>query len=379
LLRVGLTGGIASGKSHVLRRLQAAGLAAVDLDHVAHATMALGGAAFDEVVAAFGPSVLDGAGAIDRKALGAIVFTSPEARARLDAIVHPRVREGEAAVARAAEAAGAAVLVTDAALLVEAGLHLRFDRLIATWCPPEAQLARLRARDGIGEAAARARVEAQMPIGEKRAFAHFMIDTSGTPADTDAQVDALVPRLLEIEPPVPLSLPPMRVKACLEKGPPAGPRGLTPAGVVRVAAEAGGLDLARLVRLLEPPAVGPWYRAARPGEGGPGPETLAGAVAIACAERGADAPYVLGASASLARLTHLEPPSVAGACVAALAAWEGARTGALSTAGLASWIEQARKWSGADPPEAVISEVERLSAGVVTAGGLSAALRALTA
>jgi dephospho-CoA kinase len=211
LLRVGLTGGIASGKSHVLRRLEAAGLATVDLDVVAHAVIAPGGAAFADVVEAFGPSILDRAGAIDRKALGAIVFAAPEARARLDAIVHPRVREQEAEMARAAESSGARVLVTDAALLVETGLHLRFDRLVVTWCPPAAQLARLRARDGIEEAAAQARLRAQMPIGEKRAFAHFVIDTAGTPGDTDAQVAALAPRLLALDPPPPLRLPEERV------------------------------------------------------------------------------------------------------------------------------------------------------------------------
>ena len=378
LLRVGLTGGIASGKSHVLRRLEAAGLATVDLDRVAHGVIAPGGAAFADVVEAFGPSILDRAGAVDRKALGAIVFASPEARARLDAIVHPRVREREAELARAAESSGARVLVTDAALLVETGLHLRFDRLIATWCPPGAQLERLRARDGIQEAAAEARLRAQMPGDEKRAFAHFAIDTSGTPGETDAQVDALVPRLRALEPPLPLALPAARARACLEDGPPAGPRGLTPQRVVRDAGEAGGLDLARLARLLEPPAPGPWYRAARPAEGAPFPATLAGALALVCAARGADAPYVLGAAASLARLTHREPPAIAGAGVAALAAWEAASTRALPGSAIASWTAQARAWAGADPPEAVILQVRRAAAGAATPGTLSSALAALS-
>src|SRR6185295_2738406 len=107
LLRVGLTGGIATGKSHVLRALADAGLATVDLDRVAHAVIAPDGPGHAPVLAAFGPAVLGADGAIDRKALGAIVFARPEARARLDAIVHPLVRAREAEIARAAEANGA--------------------------------------------------------------------------------------------------------------------------------------------------------------------------------------------------------------------------------------------------------------------------------
>jgi dephospho-CoA kinase len=377
LLRVGLTGGIASGKSHVLRRLEAAGFATVDLDRVAHALLAKGGAAFAPVVEAFGSSILDPAGAIDRKALGAIVFAAPEARARLDALVHPRIREEEAAIARAAESAGARVLVTDAALLVETGLHLRFDRLVVTWCPAGVQLQRLRARDGIDEAAARARLGAQMPGDEKRAYGHFVIDTSGTPGDTDTRVDALAEALRGLEPPPPSPLPPARVKACLQEGPAAGPRGLTPARVVSDAEQAGGLDLSRLARLLEPPVAGPWYRAARPGEGAPFPDTLAGALAVVCAARGADAPYVLGAAASLARLTHLPPRAIAGACVAALAAWEAARTRTLPSSAVESWVEQARAWAGVEPPEEVIGELLRAAANAAAPGGLSGALAAL--
>jgi dephospho-CoA kinase len=376
LLRVGLTGGIASGKSHVLRRLQAAGFATVDLDRTGHDVMAPGGAAYAEVVAAFGPSILGSAGAIDRKALGAIVFASPAARARLDSIVHPRIRDQEAEVARAAEAAGAHALVTDAALLVETGLHLRFDRVVVTWCPPEVQLQRLRARDGLDEAAARARLAAQMPAGEKRAFAHFVIDTSVTPQETDAQADAVAARLRELEPPAPSPVPAARAEACLEQGPRDGPRGLRPAAVVEDAQEAGGLDLSRLARVLQPPAPGPWYRAARPGE--PlGPEMLAGAVAIVCAARGADEAHVLAAAASLARLTHLEAPAIAGACLAALAAWAAARASAPVPSALAPWIDAARRWCGADPPPAVIEQVRGAAAATAPRGTLSAALAAL--
>ncbi len=379
-LRVGLTGGIASGKSHVLSRLDAAGFATIDLDRVAHGLIAPGGAAYAAVVAAFGASILDRGGAVDRKKLGALVFASADARARLDAIVHPLVREQEAGMARAAEAKGARVLVTDAALLVEAGMHLRFDRLVVTWCAPDAQMARLRGRDGVDEAAARARLAAQMPPDEKRTFAHDVIDTSGMFAETDAQVAALVPRLQELRPASPLAVPPERAAACLREGPAAGPRGLTPPRLLKEVEAAGGFEMARLAGLLDPPARGPWYRSALADAGPPGPETLAGALAVCCAARGADPPYVLGAAASLARLTHTHPQAVAGACLAALAAWEVAARGTLSALeepAPALWAEQARERAGAAPLNEVVEEVRRAAAGAAVAGTLSGALAGL--
>jgi dephospho-CoA kinase len=128
MLRVGLTGGIACGKSHVSRRLASHGLHVLDLDAVAHAITAPGGTAYDDVVRVFGRGIVGADGAIDRKALGARVFADPEALGRLNALVHPRVRDEESR--RAGELAGTeAVLVTDAALLVESGMHTRFDRL----------------------------------------------------------------------------------------------------------------------------------------------------------------------------------------------------------------------------------------------------------
>ena len=123
MLRVGLTGGIACGKSRVLVRLGAKGLATLDLDALGHHVMAPGGSAHDDVVAAFGSRILAPDGSIDRKSLGAVVFSDPAARRRLDALVHPRVRAEEAERAARLEAAGEAVLVSDAALLVEAGHH----------------------------------------------------------------------------------------------------------------------------------------------------------------------------------------------------------------------------------------------------------------
>ena len=187
MLRVGLTGGIACGKSHVLRRLAARGFPTLDLDQASRDVVAPGEPALAAIAEAFGRRVLGPNGALDRAALGAIVFADAGARARLNAIVHPRVRAAEAAWAAARAAAGASVAVTDAALIVETGAHLRFDRVVVVHCDPVEQLARLRARDGLDEAAARARVAAQMPVAEKRLFGHFEVDTSGAVTETEAR------------------------------------------------------------------------------------------------------------------------------------------------------------------------------------------------
>src|SRR6185436_19631204 len=130
MLRVGLTGGIACGKSHVRARLAEHGLRTLDLDRIAHEVTARGGAAYGDVVRAFGRGVLAADGSLDRKALGALVFADGDSRGRLNAIVHPRVREEEARRADAWMDDLAAIVVSEAALLVEAGVHPRFDRLI---------------------------------------------------------------------------------------------------------------------------------------------------------------------------------------------------------------------------------------------------------
>ena len=184
--------------------------------------MAPGGAAHADVVRSFGGEVLAADGRVDRKRLGQLVFADAEARARLNALVHPRVREEE--VRRTAAAGPEAVVVTDAALLVEAGVHLRFRRLIVVHCPAELQRRRLRERDGLDDEAAEARLAAQMPIAEKRAFAHFEVDTSGGFAETDRQVDVLVERLraLASSLPGPAPVPPERAAGCLLFGPAEG-------------------------------------------------------------------------------------------------------------------------------------------------------------
>jgi dephospho-CoA kinase len=353
MLRVGLTGGIACGKSRVRRRLADGGVATLDLDAVAHDVMVPGGAAYDDVVAAFGTGILAPDGTVDRAALGDLVFGDPAARARLDGLVHPRVREEEARRARELEAEGHELLVSDAALLVEAGVHLRFDRLVVVHCPSHAQEERLMARDGISAVAARARIDAQMPIEEKRRFAHLEVDTSGSLSETDEAAEVLAGVLLTEArgPQSPAALVTERALGALVHGGGAGPRGLEPRTLLEVTIDARGVEMPVLARRLDPPGAGPWYRLARRDERGPWPEALAAPVTLWALSHAADLEWLLGATATLARLTHSDGGAVAGACLAALAAHRVASSGSLrpleDRSGDAE--NRARRWGGANP------------------------------
>ncbi len=329
MLRVGLTGGIACGKSQVLRRLCARGFRTLDLDLVSRDVTAPGSAALAEIAREFGAAVLAPDGSLDRAALAALVFEDAPARARLNAIVHPRVRAAEAAWASAFAGRPEQVLVTDGALLVEAGVHLRFDRLVVVHCDERAQLARLRARDGLDERAALARVASQLPLAEKRAFAHFELDTSGSLDDTNRRADELAEALAAI-----VSGPRVRSGAGLETllgglthGPEEGPRGLSPAVLLSEAAEAGGLEMERLAGRLRPPASRPWYRTAEEADPGAPPTCLSVALAAWALRRGRpDPPYLAAVAGSMGRLSHTDAPARADACLLALVAQEVALT-----------------------------------------------------
>jgi dephospho-CoA kinase len=351
VLRVGLTGGIACGKSHVLRRLAERGLHTLDLDGVAHRITASGGSGHAEVVAAFGERVLAPDGGLDRKKLGAIVFADPQALSLLNALVHPRVREEEGRWAASFAGEPGAILVTDAALLVETGMHLRFDRLVVVHCAPAEQVRRLMARDRLEEGAAVARLKAQMPVAEKRRFAHYEVDTSGTLAETDQVADRLA-RELEATTLAPrFALPRPRALGCLMHGPREGPRGLSPAAVLADIGTANGLEMERLARRLVPSASGPWFRAALSADDEVGPETLAGALVIwALARGGPDPAFLASAAASLARLTHRR--GISDSCLLSLmiqaVAVDGKVVPALEQS-FAEWSALAARWGG-EPP-----------------------------
>jgi dephospho-CoA kinase len=195
VLRLGLTGGIASGKSVVAAMLLELGFDVLDADALAHRLIEPGQPAYYEVAREFGPEIVAPNGYINRAKLGVIVFADPAKLARLNAIVHPRV---EAAALRQlddwAHSGKRQAAFVEAALLVEAGYQKILDGLVVTWCRPEQQLERLRSR-GLTEEQARQRIAAQLPIDEKLRYATHKIDCSGTLNETRRQVQALAAKL----------------------------------------------------------------------------------------------------------------------------------------------------------------------------------------
>ena len=200
MLKIGLTGGLACGKSFVGEALASYGCYLIRADDLGHEALARGGAAFEPAVAEFGRDILDPAGEIDRRRLAARVFGDAEALARLNRLVHPAVQRREEqlmAEFRAREPQGIAVV--EAAILIENGRYKSFDRLILVTCSEEQQVARAIHRGGLDEAEVRARLSRQMPLAEKRKFADFVIDTSGAKQETLRQTRAVYETLRRIE------------------------------------------------------------------------------------------------------------------------------------------------------------------------------------
>ena len=185
---VGLTGGIASGKSTVARFFGELGVPVVDADQIAREVVAPGSEALAEIVAAFGDAVLAPDGSLDRKALAAVVFIDPEARRRLEAITHPRIGAASAARIQQLAATGPPYVLYEASLLVENGLHRGLAALVVVAADEATQLSRLRDRDGLAEEDARARVASQAPLARKLEVADFVIWTDTTLAETRARV-----------------------------------------------------------------------------------------------------------------------------------------------------------------------------------------------
>ena len=203
LLRVGLTGGIATGKSTCLRHFAALGIPTIDSDAIARDLVQPGTPGLSAVVARFGAEVLSPDGTLDRSTLGRIVFRDEQARHDLENIIHPGVfaalqhwfaAEGERAEAQD-PSLGTALAVADVPLLYEVGSEDAFDRVIVAACRPDQQIARAMARDGLTEVEAQQRIAAQWPIDAKAARADFVIDTSGTKDETERQVKEIVERL----------------------------------------------------------------------------------------------------------------------------------------------------------------------------------------
>ncbi len=188
---IGLTGGIACGKSTVAHLLRERGVVVVDADEVAREVVEPGSPGLAAVVEAFGPGVLDEAGGLDRKKLGALVFADDDARGRLNRILHPRIAARAQERFAEAVAGGAERVVYEVPLLFENGLDQIMTTTIVVSVDEATQLARLMARDGSTAAEAQARINSQMPLDEKRARADHVIDNGGSRAQTAAELDEI--------------------------------------------------------------------------------------------------------------------------------------------------------------------------------------------
>ncbi len=196
-LLAGLTGGIATGKSTVSAMLSHLGCRVTDADQLARDVVAPGQPAHAAVVAEFGAEVLQPDGYLDRKRLGAIVFADAERRKRLEAITHPAIRTRWDRILRVyEEEAFAGIVFWDAALLYETGGARLMEKMVVVFAEPAVQVERLIARDICSEADARARIASQMPVAEKAKLADYVVDNSGTRADTERQVRAVHQALL---------------------------------------------------------------------------------------------------------------------------------------------------------------------------------------
>jgi len=187
-LLVGLTGGIATGKSTVAEVFRRLGCVIIDADGLAREVVVPGAPAHDDIVAAFGGGILRPDGTLDRQKLGAIVFAVPDAKKRLEAITHPRIRERFAEALAELEARDfAGIVIFDAPVMIESGNYTVMDRLVVVVTDAATQARRLTARDAVGAAEAEQRIGSQMPVAEKAKLADYVIDNSGDRETTIAE------------------------------------------------------------------------------------------------------------------------------------------------------------------------------------------------
>jgi dephospho-CoA kinase len=188
-LLVGLTGGIATGKSTVSDLLRRLGCEIIDADLLAREVVEPGQPALRQIAAEFGPDVVTAGGALDRKRLGAIVFADPERRRRLEAITHPAIRERfQARLDELAEKGFVGIVVFDAPVMIESGNYKNMERMVVVVTDDATQLARLRGRDGTDDTENGRKIASQMPLAEKAKLADYVIDNSGGREATAEQV-----------------------------------------------------------------------------------------------------------------------------------------------------------------------------------------------
>ena len=190
MLKVGLTGSIAVGKSHVLSIFRELGCHTIDADQIAREVVTPGSEGLKLVVGNFGQEVLRPDGSLDRQKLGAIVFADEEKRQQLNSILHPLIIAAQdEQIRQIGQSDPKGIVIIDAALMIESGGYRRMDKLIVVFCEPEIQLQRLMHRDGLSRKTAESRIAAQMPQDEKKSFADFLINTSGEHSQTRTQVE----------------------------------------------------------------------------------------------------------------------------------------------------------------------------------------------
>jgi dephospho-CoA kinase len=199
MLKVGLTGGIASGKSTVSRMFEQLGCKVIDSDRITRQLFEPGNSVNAAVGEAFGPQVVAPDGSIDRKVLGELVFESAALRERLNGIVHPAIKARQSEfLANVAAEDSHAVAIVEAALIVEVGTYKNYDKVIVVTCPPTIQRQRLRERSGLTPEQIETRIASQMPMEEKVKVADFVIDNSGDIASTRQQVEEVYRQLRAI-------------------------------------------------------------------------------------------------------------------------------------------------------------------------------------
>ena len=197
MLHVGLTGNIASGKSHAAWLFAESGAHVIDADIIVHELLAAGTRTYNKIADAFGAEILVQDGQIDRKKLGQIIFGSLEKRLLLNSLIHPDIgAEILRRIFQLEQSYPGGIVIVDGALIVETGNHKIYDRLVVVTCDPSLQISRLMSRDGLTQDEAKARMSSQMPIEEKLKLADYTIDTSGTLRQTEEQVEAIYRDLL---------------------------------------------------------------------------------------------------------------------------------------------------------------------------------------
>ncbi len=199
MLKVGLTGGIGTGKSHVAKIFIELGCYVFDADKIARQVVEPGEVGFEKVVAEFGKEILAEDGTIDRAKLGQIVFSSPEKREKLNQILHPIIIDKQdSLISETIKQDPNAIVIIDAALMIETGSYKRFDKLIVVYCDRESQIERVMKRNNLPRNEVESRINSQMPSDEKRKYADMEIDTSGTFEETDIKVKAVYQELKEL-------------------------------------------------------------------------------------------------------------------------------------------------------------------------------------